>query len=182
METTGNLKTCSKCKETKHKDLFYRSARYKDGKYPSCKECQDKCNHEYYLRNKGKVDADRYKWDVENRRTMVSTIYGLFSKYHGRIQYVGSTMSRLDRRLNKHKSDAFNPRSKMYYTEICSAIRQYGWDNFEPVVISDEYSSYFTEDYFIKLLRPEFNVCAGNRVRRSRFGTEEELRQYLNGR
>jgi hypothetical protein len=50
-----HTKQCSKCKETKSLDQFYKN---KDGKYglrSNCKECSNKINTEYYTNNRDRL-------------------------------------------------------------------------------------------------------------------------------
>lgn len=46
------MKKCSKCKEEKELSSFYKSKRYKDGLYPSCKNCEVSRSLNYYSDNK----------------------------------------------------------------------------------------------------------------------------------
>lgn len=52
---TGNLKTCSKCKQEKSLDWFGKSSKYKSGLRSECKECRKAEQKEYYSDNKEKV-------------------------------------------------------------------------------------------------------------------------------
>lgn len=38
------MKNCSRCKELKPLEMFYKEAKTKDGKRPDCKKCVDKLN------------------------------------------------------------------------------------------------------------------------------------------
>lgn len=46
-------KQCSKCRRKKGRDYFFNDSRYKDGKYPSCKECQKKATEKSILKKWG---------------------------------------------------------------------------------------------------------------------------------
>jgi len=48
------MKKCSKCKQEKEISKFYKSKRYKDGLYPSCKDCEISKSLDYYNNNKEK--------------------------------------------------------------------------------------------------------------------------------
>jgi 5-methylcytosine-specific restriction endonuclease McrA len=47
-------KRCSCCKEEKVFALFSKNASRKDGLHPSCKECKNKGNNKYHLKNREK--------------------------------------------------------------------------------------------------------------------------------
>lgn len=49
--------------------------------------------------------------------------------------YIGQTRQKLQVRLNRHKSNAFNKNSRMYNLAISNAIRKYGWDNIKVNII-----------------------------------------------
>ncbi len=56
-------------------------------------------------------------------------IYCYTNKINGK-KYVGQTNSE-KRRLNEHKSNAFNEKSVNYNSIFHKAIRKYGWESFE---------------------------------------------------
>jgi hypothetical protein len=62
-----SLKTCTKCLETKNRDLFSNHKRSKDGKKASCKSCQKLYNDKWYVNNtEKKADTSRW-WNIENK-------------------------------------------------------------------------------------------------------------------
>jgi group I intron endonuclease len=101
----------------------------------------------------------------QNHYPTVDIIYGVYSEVHRMIVYIGSTTVTMSERKAKHKYSAYvdNSNRKLY-----DAMREYGWDNFRFVVLNDEVSEKFTEDYFIQTLRPMFNKQAGLKERRFR--------------
>ena len=71
------MKKCSKCKEEKEISNFYKSKRYKDGLYPSCKDCGELYytnnidrikvrSKEYRALNDEKTKAYRIKYNREH--------------------------------------------------------------------------------------------------------------------
>ena len=50
------MKQCSKCKILKDTLLFHKSTSYKDGLYPSCKECKNHKNSLYRSLNKESIE------------------------------------------------------------------------------------------------------------------------------
>lgn len=72
------MKKCSKCKEEKEISNFYKSKRYKDGLYPSCKDCGELYytnnidrikvrSKEYRALNDEKTKAYRIKYNREHK-------------------------------------------------------------------------------------------------------------------
>jgi hypothetical protein len=60
------LKKCSKCKEEKSYDEFYKDKRRKDGFYYRCKICTSEANKNSRNKNKDKVKEDNKKWREDN--------------------------------------------------------------------------------------------------------------------
>jgi len=58
-------KQCSKCGRKKKLSDFYNAKRYKDGKYPSCKECQAKATKKSILKKWGTMQ--NYYAEYRNR-------------------------------------------------------------------------------------------------------------------
>ncbi len=62
-----SLKTCTKCLETKHIDLFSNYKHSKDNKKSRCKACQKLYNDEWYATNiEKKAETSRW-WNIENK-------------------------------------------------------------------------------------------------------------------
>lgn len=55
-------KHCSKCKETKPLESFYRDSTKRDGRRVYCKDCADKTNKKYYENNKDAVAAYKHSF------------------------------------------------------------------------------------------------------------------------
>jgi len=60
------LKKCSKCKEEKSYDEFYKDKRRKDGFYHRCKICTSEANKNSRNKNKDKAKEDNKKWREDN--------------------------------------------------------------------------------------------------------------------
>ena len=87
-----------------------------------------------------------------------SGIYMLTCKVNGK-RYIGQSKN-IKRRLNEHKNDAKNHR---FDVPIHRAIRKYGWENFDKIVLKfcpverlDE-----CEIYYIARINPEYNISKG---------------------
>jgi len=46
------MKVCTKCKELKGLEFFYKDKRKKDGKHSSCKKCENKATKNSYIINR----------------------------------------------------------------------------------------------------------------------------------
>ena len=66
------MKRCSKCEEPKPITDFWNAKKYKDGKYPSCKDCQRKTTKSWHSRNK-----DYYKHYLRRRAKKPNYIWRL---------------------------------------------------------------------------------------------------------
>ena len=65
------MKNCSKCKEVKSYEFFYKHKAYKDGYQTTCKSCIIKNQKKYSLENKKRLDKYRneyYKEYFKNKR------------------------------------------------------------------------------------------------------------------
>lgn len=62
-------------------------------------------------------------------------IYKMENKVNGK-KYIGQTND-FTKRMNGHKSDAYNKNSHSYTTPLSNAIRKYGWENFENSIIEE---------------------------------------------
>ena len=61
------MKICSRCKESKPLDQFYKHKRAKDGYCSYCIVCDKKAKAEYYLRTREETIARAARWSQENR-------------------------------------------------------------------------------------------------------------------
>jgi hypothetical protein len=62
------IKVCSKCQQPKPIEEFWNSCRYKDGKYPSCKDCQRSNNKRWSENNKAHLqEYHRQRCGTPNR-------------------------------------------------------------------------------------------------------------------
>lgn len=80
------------------------------------------------------------------------------------LRYIGATSKPLMERRRAHHSVSFGPEQRKY--KFGAALREYGRDNFEWVVLA-EYKTYDDalagEIYFIEKMNPEYNVSRGGR-------------------
>lgn len=77
-------------------------------------------------------------------------IYSYINKTNGH-RYIGKT-NNIERRKREHKSMAYNPRSHIYNTVWCKKIRQYGYENFDFVILEEANETNWAEreQYWIK--------------------------------
>lgn len=78
------MKNCSKCKELKSFDSFYKDKRYSDNCYPSCKSCQSIKLKKYYINNRDEVIKRDVARKIEKYR--VDPIYNLKHKLRSRLK------------------------------------------------------------------------------------------------
>lgn len=62
-------------------------------------------------------------------------VYKATSKTTGK-SYIGKSIN-FKNRLRRHKSNIFNKASREYYTHFANAVRIYGWNDFEWIIIYD---------------------------------------------
>lgn len=55
-------KTCTKCKQPKGSEQFYRDCHRPDGKHPWCRDCVGKAAKNWQIRNPDKVTARKLRW------------------------------------------------------------------------------------------------------------------------
>lgn len=103
--------------------------------------------------------------------------------------YIGQT-NNFKVRMNNHKSDAFNKKSSSYNSPLSSAIRKYGWENFQNNIIeeipesnedwkiTDQKEKYYIEYYCSLSNQNGYNISLGGQGCPKRPLTyEEKLRQ-----
>ena len=73
-------KKCSKCGEEKSLTSFCRLPRSKDGRYPSCKECESAVTKAYYEKNREKVIAAVREYATENREKVLESKRNYYKK------------------------------------------------------------------------------------------------------
>ena len=61
-------KKCSKCKEVKPINEFYKHKRQKDGLASQCKCCESKINKEYYKKHLKEIKEQQKKYKKEHRK------------------------------------------------------------------------------------------------------------------
>lgn len=72
------MKRCSRCKEEKQEDEFYKSKSCHDGLHPQCKACKRVSDHRAYLKNAEKrkeAQRARYKKTAEDQRVKARERY-----------------------------------------------------------------------------------------------------------
>lgn len=88
-------------------------------------------------------------------------IYCFTNKTNGK-KYIGQT-NNIEKRKRGHKSESFNPKANGYNLPFHSAIRKYGWDNFDFEIIeeiNDEFGREYLnerERYFISYYKSLIN-------------------------
>lgn len=60
-------KACSKCKEEKPLDAFWRDRKRKDGRLPACKDCESARLKKAYKANPELFQARTRRWESKNR-------------------------------------------------------------------------------------------------------------------
>lgn len=68
------MKTCTICQNTKTLDLYHNCKKFKDGKYPQCKECKSKIDRAYYEKNQERVKTQAKAYYTENKTTILAGI------------------------------------------------------------------------------------------------------------
>ena len=56
------MKTCTKCEESKDRDMFYKCKTAKDGLRSHCKVCHHAMSAKYYKKNSETIDTRNAKW------------------------------------------------------------------------------------------------------------------------
>jgi len=59
-------KKCSKCKQTKPSNEFYKDERYRDKLYPSCRDCNRERHRQYHKKHSENINQRHRKWYREN--------------------------------------------------------------------------------------------------------------------
>ncbi len=105
------MKSCSKCSYSKELVKFAKDSRYKDGRYPSCKECKKKLQSEYYSKNKEEIikkdvarKVAKYKNDFSYRikhqlRSRLRTALSRDYRSGVAIDYLGCSIEELKKHL-----------------------------------------------------------------------------------
>ncbi len=70
-------KKCPKCEFKKHSDAFRPNKYKKDGLQVYCRDCDDRLQHEWYLKNKGKVKAASSKRNKEQKIRNIHLVLSL---------------------------------------------------------------------------------------------------------
>ena len=67
------MKTCTKCRETKSRDQFYKMSRNTDGKDPYCITCRKQVSKEYNKNNRKKLNEYQNKYYQANKERIRET-------------------------------------------------------------------------------------------------------------
>ena len=65
-----NYKTCSKCKQKKPTNEFYRHSQVKDKLNSWCKQCTNKLHKEYQQKHKKRIKEKQKEWFQKNKEKM----------------------------------------------------------------------------------------------------------------
>ena len=115
------MKKCSKCSIEKPLTDYYKHKTNKDGLHCWCKSCVNESTKKYFKTDKGKKEL---KKSVKKWATKTS---GVYEWYEDNIcLYIGQS-SRLNSRINLHKSLFRNPHTskKQNSAELYEALRQH---------------------------------------------------------
>jgi len=66
LQTETFHKRCTQCRETKSSDMFYRSAKNKDGMGSHCKPCSKEVGRAWVAKNKDRNRAKKREWNEAN--------------------------------------------------------------------------------------------------------------------
>ena len=83
----SNLKTCTKCSESKTEDEFYASKVTKNGLTSACKQCIDAINKDWRSRNPEKVSQIQREWREANEG------HTYYEGKSGYVVYIGYSSS-----------------------------------------------------------------------------------------
>ena len=114
------IKTCSKCHETKPLDEFYNRKDTKDGKRADCKECFDKQIKNYQQERKEEIKQVKKDW-YEKHKDKIREKRGSISMYENKncASYLGVVVAE---RLCKHlfKDVEVMPHNNTGFDIICN--------------------------------------------------------------
>jgi hypothetical protein len=85
---------------------------------------------EYYQNNREKILKNRKQYRENNIKLQdgMKIIYGVLSKCHNSVVYVGETSQTIKARISEHKYDALGRNAQ---SPLWNHIREYGWDDLE---------------------------------------------------
>jgi hypothetical protein len=67
-----------------------------------------------------------------------NTIYAYKDKMRNKVVYVGQTVNLKNRHYDHVKMEPFNPKGKEYNYPLSKAIRKYGVDNYELIILESD--------------------------------------------
>lgn len=88
----------------------------------------------------------------------MNTVYKITNKINQKV-YIGSS-TRVKKRWQQHKNEAFNPNSKKYNYPLYAAFRKYGIENFDFKILKDSISSIKEmESYEQEMIKKYNSLC-----------------------
>ena len=148
------LKQCTKCRETKAFELFYKYKTSKDGLKSRCKQCEYETSRAYAINNREKDRESArksYAKHKESRHKMQEAFRATYKKgvYHSFFEqgdYIGEGI--LDLRMQAHRGGYSNV-NKGNLTFVKFKVLEY---------IHDETKRKQRERYWIKKINPSLNI------------------------
>jgi len=116
------MKECSKCKEKKSLDCFYKEKRAVDGKASACKDCVSTSQKKYYQKNKKRI-IKRVKGYIENNKE---------KHYEWQKKYLEKNRQKRNDWFNEWRKEKYknDPLYKLTYTirnycgDVTRAVKQ----------------------------------------------------------
>ena len=172
------MKVCTKCKESKELDEFYKSKHHKHGVGSSCKECtkhearenhhknkerNNKNSSDYYKKNKEEQLKERKKYQQKNKEKIAKR-----SREHHE-ENKESINEKKRERYQENKESINTKRRKVYQTvELCSSVNLcYRCEDIKPL------------DSFLKD-RNLCKSCSSKKARENYTENHEEIRIVKN--
>lgn len=120
------MKTCSKRRETKPVDRFYKTSKAKDGLYYYCKDCASKDTSKWYSKNKAAYAEKRSLLRKENVEAARSKASEYRSANKERIAEYDKQWRRRNRpKVAKKSSDVRARRSTPAWANKLAILREY---------------------------------------------------------
>lgn len=90
----------------------------------------------------------------------MNVVYKITNLQNNKI-YIGSS-TRVEKRWQQHKSDAFNSNSERYHYPLYNAFRKYGLENFSFEIIKDDFLSIEEMEQYEQQMIIQYNSLAPN--------------------